>query len=282
MERDMRNRKPASVLFAPIAASVVIAAWLLAGGTPSARAADAGQADVITDDTAATCREAAVQGLPDVARDALARIDGDGRQLLALRGYLRARDLEARWSWDEARIQAYQDSPEQRAAHAQVAKVQDAFAAAHPGYRLHVNLQVRSLEEQLRKWNGNASVAAAADALAAAAGQACDPARPAAFAAWLRGWRPPQAVNLAVPGLSSHGQGRAYDFQVMQGDALVAGTDSRSRQSQWIDAGWATRLATAVRESGAAFTGPLASPDEPWHYSYMPPAHESDAATAAP
>jgi hypothetical protein len=282
MEREMRNRRAASILSASIAASVIFAVWLFAGSAPTARADDADQADVFAAGTLATCREAAGQGLPEAARDALVRIDGDGRQLLALRGYLRASDLEARWSWDDARIRAYQDSPEQRAAHAQVARVQDAFAAANPGYRLHANLQVRSLEEQLRKWNGNASVAAAADALAAAAGPACDPARPDAFAAWLRGWRPAAAVNLAVPGLSSHGQGRAYDFQVMQGDTLVAGTDSGSRQSQWIEAGWATRLATAVRESGATFSGPLASPDEPWHYSYTPPASEDEAPSAAP
>lgn len=220
----------------------------------------------------AACRDAAVRDLPSPARAALPRIDGEGRQLLALRGYLRAKDLVARWSWDAARIRAYRDSAEQRAAQAEVAKVQARFAADNPGHHLYVNLQVRSLDAQLLAWNGNASVARAAMALAADAAMACDRDGPAAFAAWLRGWTPPAAVNLATPGLSAHGQGRAYDFQVMRGAERVAGTESRHRQAQWIDAGWGARLAEAVRLSGAAFTGPLATPDEPWHYAYTPPA----------
>ena len=32
----------------------------------------------------------------------------------------------------------------------------------------------------------------------------------------------------------------------------------------------AARQAAAVRESGASLSGPLRSPDEPWHYRYVP------------
>ena len=216
------------------------------------------------------CFDAAAASLPVQAGEALARIDGQGRQLLAVRSYLRAADLAGQWSWSQERIEAYEGSAAQRAAHADVARVQAAFAAANPGYALHVNLQVRSLDEQVRKWNGNASVGAAADALLRAATRACSPGREALFERWLRSWRPPAAVNLAAPGLSSHGQALAYDFQVVQGHALVAGTDSRSVQSRWIAEGWAARLAAAVRESGASLSGPLRSPDEPWHYRYEP------------
>lgn len=221
-------------------------------------------------DTLVTCRDAAAAGLKPSARAALARIEGDDRRLLALRGYLRAGDTDPRWSWSEAQIKAYDGSPEQQQAHAEVARVQARFAADNPGYALHVNLQVRSLDEQLRKWNGNASVGAAAQALQRAAAGACTPATASSFAGWLRAWRPPAPVNLAVPGLSPHGQGRAYDFQVMQGDTLVAGTDSSRRQSDWVEGGWAERLAAAVQASGARFEGPLRSPDEPWHYAYVP------------
>jgi len=228
------------------------------------------------------CRDAAAAAVPAPARDALPAIDGSGRQLLALRGYLRARDLEQRWSWSEARIEAYAGSPEQAAAHAAIGKVQDAFAQANPGYRLHVNLRVRSLDEQLRKWNGNASVAAAAAALASAAEGACDPQETDRFVAWLKAWRPPAAVNLATPGLSSHGQARAFDFQVMQDDTLVAGVDSGRRQQDWIDGGWGERLAAAVRVSGEPFEGPLRSPDEPWHYAYVPSAEPESPPPASP
>ncbi|WP_372016551.1 hypothetical protein [Pseudoxanthomonas sp. 10H] len=223
------------------------------------------------EDGLGACRQAAAHALPAPARDVLPRIDGEGRQLLALRSYLRARDLDARWSWSQARIDAYAGSDEQRTAHAEVAKVQSAFAAANPGYSLHVNLQVRSLDDQLRKWNTNASVARAAAALAAAAAEACARQGQAGFGRWLREWPTPSAVTLAAPGLSPHGQGRAYDFQVMRGGTLVAGTDSGSVRSRWVGDGWAGRLAAAVRASGAAFSGPLRSPDEPWHYQYEPP-----------
>jgi len=216
-----------------------------------------------------SCRDGATAALPAVARDALLRIGDSGRQLLALRSYLRARDLEQRWSWSDARIRAYAGSAEQQHAQAEVARVQARFAADNPGYGLHVNLQVRSLDEQLRKWNGNASVGAAASALSEEAAGVC--AHVAAdFAGWLRAWAPPSPVNLAAPGLSPHGQGRAYDFQVMQGERLVAGTDSGRAEMDWIDAGWASRLVAAMRDSGARFEGPLRSPSEPWHYAYVP------------
>jgi len=229
-------------------------------------AAQASPADLIA------CRDTAASTLPAPAREALGRIDGTGRRLLALRSYLRAGDLAARWSWSQAQIEAYEGSPAQQVAHAAVASVQAAFAVANPGYALYVNLQVRSLDEQLRKWNENASVGAAAQALEAAAATACTPGGGKEFAAWLRAWQPPSAVNLAAPGLSPHGQGLAYDFQVMQGQVLVAGADSAQIASRWRADGWAERLAAAVRDSGAAFTGPLRSPDEPWHYNYVPPA----------
>ncbi len=219
----------------------------------------------------ATCGEAAARALPAPAQAALARIDELGRRLLALRGYLRVRDLPVRWSWDEARIAAYAGSPEQAQAQADVKRVQDSFAAANPGHALRVNLQVRSLDVQLQKWNTNASVAAAAASLSGVAIDACKPEAAGAFAAWLRGWQPPTQVNLAAPGLSAHGQGHAFDFQVLKDGALVAGTDSRTAAADWVASGWAARLADAVKASGAPFTGPLQSPDEPWHYTYRPP-----------
>jgi hypothetical protein len=119
------------------------------------------------------CRDRAASALPPPAREILPRIQGLGGQLLALRSYLRARDLAARWSWTEAQIAAWQGSAAQRAAFDAVARVQRAFADRNPGYMVYANLQVRSLEVQLARWNGNASVLAAADALVPAARAAC-------------------------------------------------------------------------------------------------------------
>ena len=53
--------------------------------------------------------------------------------------------------------------------------------------------------------------------------------------------------------------------------AVAALVTAASRASaDWIDAGWASRLAAAMRDSGARFEGPLRSPSEPWHYAYVP------------
>lgn len=215
------------------------------------------------------CLQEASSTLPDEASAALARIDGTPRKLLALRSYLRARNLESRWSWTEARISKYQGSPEQLRAQAALARVQARFSQLNPGYSLYVNSKVRSLDTQLARWDTNASVGIAADALAEDAEAACalDASR---FARWLKGWHPPVPANLAAPGLSSHGQARAFDFQVQQGGQVIAGTDARTIDTVWKADGWARRLAQAIKEAGPAFDGPLRSPREPWHYAFHP------------
>ena len=219
----------------------------------------------------AICREAVAKQLPAVTKPGLAQIDGTPLQLLAMSSYLRVRDLAGRWSWNDAEIAAYQKSQERTAALAEIGKVQARFAERNPGFRLHVNLQVRSLDQQIAKWNSNASVAAAAEQLMAEAVGHCDKDKPDGFVAWLRGFRPTPRANLAAPGLSAHGQGRAFDFQVYAGDRLVAGTDSRTIQERWLDDGWADRLHASISEASDRFAGPLRSPNEPWHYAYRSP-----------
>jgi hypothetical protein len=70
----------------------------------------------------------------------------------------------------------------------------------------------------------------------------------------------------------------AVDFQVRQGNRTIAGPDSSVVNSVWIAQGWRDRLQAAVRASGSSFTGPLASPAEPWHYDYRPAEYASLAA----
>ncbi len=215
------------------------------------------------------CLQQAASTLPAVARSALDRIDAAPRQLLALRSYLRVQHLERRWSWTEAEVDDYRGSPEQLQAQEALARVQSHFSALNPGYTLYVNTRVRSLDTQLARWNSNASVGAAADALADDAEAACK--RDASgFAGWLKQWHPPVPARLAAPGLSAHGQARAFDFQVKQGESIIAGTDSHSIGTVWEADGWARRLAQAVHEAGPAFGGPLCSPREPWHYTFDP------------
>ncbi len=215
---------------------------------------------------------------------ALAGIDGAGRQLLALRGYLRAgAGLAGRWSWTDEQIAAFAQSPENRAMQAEIAGVRRAFTAANPGYGLWVNPQVRSLDIQLRNWNVNASVSRAAAGMlrAVETWRSSAPVKampaadvPRAAAKFIAAFTPAPIPTLAAPGLSPHGQMRAVDFQVRQGDRTIAGPVSATIARDWEASGWATKLQSAVRAGSDRFTGPLQSPREPWHYTYAAAAAE--------
>jgi hypothetical protein len=223
---------------------------------------------------------AVLSALDPRAASALERIDGTGRQLLAARSYLRAGScLAERWSWSDAEFLAWQDSPAQPALDAAVTRVRAAFESANPGYTLHVNPEVRSLEIQLERWNSNESIASAAFALSEAAATMVQapgfpapgtPLAQAAFGDLLRAFVPSPTPPLAAPGLSSHGQMRAVDFVVKQGDRMVAGASTADIPAIWTGRGWTKRLNAAVLASGAPFTGPLLIPDEPWHYDFRP------------
>jgi len=218
--------------------------------------------------------DTASTGLDSHAVETLHRIHGANRQLLALRAYLRAGDsLSARWSWSQEQLEQYPSTPEGKAAALDIDAVVDAFAKANPGYELQVNREPRSLEVQLAHWNENASVAAVAETLAKSLDQRFGgSAAPAA--ADLRDalihWIPDTAAALAAPGLSAHGQGRAFDFSVSRNGNIVASLQASSARSQWDEAGWTAKLHAAVVASGRPFVGPLQSPYEPWHYAYTP------------
>jgi hypothetical protein len=245
---------------------LALAAWAACG-----QAAD----DAVVANLAAV-REA----LDPRAASALERIDGAGRQLLAARAYLRAgAGLAERWSWSGAEIDAWRGSPSQAALDAAIARVRSAFEAANPGYTLHVNPEVRSFEIQLERWNSNPSIAAAASALADAAALAVQsqgfpapgtPLAHTAFGDFLRAFAPSPMPPLAAPGLSAHGQMRAVDFVVAQGERIVAGASTADIPAAWNGEGWAGRVKAAVLASGAPFVGPLRFPDEPWHFDYRP------------
>jgi hypothetical protein len=222
--------------------------------------------------------DAADVGLDPRALDALSRIHGADRQLLALRAYLRAGDsLPARWSWSQEQLNDYPMTAEGRAAAVDVDAVLAAFAAANPGYSLRVNRMPRSLEQQLNRWNENASVGRVAVELRASLERQFLPKAGlpdvAQLQAALVGWKPSVAAPLAAPGLSAHGQGRAFDFEIDRAGQAVAGFDAARARQQWDAKGWTGKLRAAVLASGTPFTGPLGSPYEPWHYAYSPTRH---------
>jgi hypothetical protein len=216
---------------------------------------------------------------PRVA-DALDRIDGMGRRLLALRSYVRSRaQLADRWSWTSEQIAAYQGTPEHSELQQEIDRVRAAFVRENPGFELWVNPQVRSLDIQIEHWNTNESVAAAAENLLAAADEFIgSPTFPAgqsaratkALESFLASHVPVPTPTIAAPGLSPHGQMRAIDFQVHQGERVVAGPRTSTIDIEWDGAGWSAKLDAAVRSASQRFVGPLAWPREPWHFTYSP------------
>lgn len=215
-----------------------------------------------------------VQNLPEPARKALDRIPDQDRKLLAMRSYLRsARSIESRWSWTAAEIEAYRKSDQYVTAMAAVAAVSKAFELKNPGYTLHINTEVRSLDEQIEKWNANGSVKAAAGEIGATTTKwlADNPkAGPGDLRNFLSDWNPASTASLAAPGLTAHGRGAAFDFQVAKGGAVIAGADTGSVSGRWEGDGWSEKLKEAVLLSTLPFEGPLTDPNEPWHYDYKP------------
>jgi len=232
---------------------------------------------------------AVTHDLPAQAKDALQRIDGKPRQLLAVRAYLRAgAQLQSRWSWSAEEIRTYEASQEYRDLLTEIATVRARFEAANPGYSLYANTAARSLDLQVQRWNSNKSVGVIANRLQQAAERelAAYPAHPDAkatlrFAEFLRAWRPvPAAAPLAAPGLSLHGRSRAIDFQIVQHGRIIAPTEVGKVRSVWEDQGWARRLASVMRDTH--FVGPLQSPNEPWHYEYAPRTRAGDSKERLP
>jgi len=220
---------------------------------------------------------------PPPANEALVQIPDQGRKLLALRSYVKAgAHLLERWSWTEDEIEAFQGSAEQTALLAEVAAVVDHFAQANPGYEIYANTKVRSLDEQIRNWNKNASVGEAASEIRTAwreqfgsDAQGSDIPSEKSMRAWLSKFNGANRAAIAAPGLTLHGQAKAIDFQIMHSGKLVARADTKQIESVWRAEGWDVKLKASMAAAGPSFKGPLLSPDEPWHYDYTPAAGSS-------
>lgn len=224
-----------------------------------------------------------VHGLPEKVRGALARIPDKRRRLAAMKYYLRRseQEIERKWAWTSEEARIYRTSPEYYRAMAEIATVKQSFARLNPGYQLAVDMEIRSLGNQIGKWNSvrsiglvaedlmTASLAFIADSITAQDSGATDTGLNR-FIPFLRDFEPKHVPTVAVPGLSQHGQLRAFDFRVMRGGRVVAGASTRTITSAWDRAGWTVRLCEAIEAASGRFEGPLAEPYEPWHYEYRP------------
>jgi hypothetical protein len=225
--------------------------------------------------------QAAAKSLAPPQREALAKIKNEDRRYLATTYYLRAGDsIEFRWSWTHDQIATYEQSTEYQETLAEIEKISARFAADNPRYQLYANVQVRSLEEQLSHWQTVRSIGVVArefrkSALAELAQESYT--RPQSeesvnrFRDFLITWRASWPPTLAAPGLSLHGQGRAYDFQIRDTNGnTIAGADTSTIDSIWERKGWTKKLSAAVHAASNKFVGPLTIPREPWHYEYRP------------
>lgn len=217
---------------------------------------------------------------PPPSGDALLKIPDPGRKLLALRSYIRyGSKIADYWSWTREQVKAFEGSPEHQRLLAEIAAVRGHFRAANPGYDIYVHSAVRSLDEQLASWNSNNSVRAGAEELLAAhkaafGDRGLEPTKidGKKLGAWLRDYMPAKRTNLAAPGLTRHGRASAIDFQIMKNGAIYAGASVAQVKSIWRAEGWDEKLRASIMAVSKSFYGPLADPEEPWHYDYSPPA----------
>lgn len=211
-------------------------------------------------------------------QQAIRGIEGLPKRLLAVKYYLRRRgQTKSAWAWSRSETERYMKTPSYHKSMAEVAKVRKIFEGMNPGYTIKVNTEIRPLGEQIRIWNSTASIETAGNDLykktLVAMADTTWPDRPEKsallrFQKLLLATKVIAVPTAAVPGFSQHGQLRAFDFIITKGEAIVAGTDYASQRSVWDAPGWTEKLQTAIDSAGNNLTGPLASPREPWHYTY--------------
>lgn len=269
----VQNRVWGSVRGPALFICLLLGAHLLCSAQPASQSRDRGWQ---------AYSDSLVPLLPDFVQATLKRIPDSRRRLLAMGSYFRRRDsLELEWAWTSKQVAQFKQTGEYARMLVEIEKVKQMFAQENPGYSLGVNIGARSLETQIGKWNSVRSVGKSA-------GQFLDSCR-AAMADTLLFPELPDSASLlrfrqflevceldedqvptvAVPGLSKHGQLRAFDFKVMKGRRLIAGTTSATIPSLWDGAGWTEKLHRAVTAASDRFEGPLPSPYEPWHYTYL-------------
>lgn len=214
---------------------------------------------------------------------ALRRIGVTPRRLLALKYYLgRLPEVDSIWAWTAEEARAYRKTEEYGHAIAEVTRVRNVFDSLYPGYSLKAPMEIRSLEAQLRNWNSVRSVAVVADSLFdSCMVMMADTTSPFGngggiqaerFREFLVAWETPVAPTVAVPGLSQHGQLRAFDFRIYRRRRLIAGATAATIERAWDSSGWTAKLKAAVALASSHFYGPLQNPYEPWHYTYTPSA----------
>jgi len=228
--------------------------------------------------------EAVIPILPECVRTTLDKIPNAGRRMLAVAYYVRRIDeIDRGWSWTSEQVAAFRKTDEYDTMVSEIEKVRRHFSEQYRGYGLRVTVDARSLDVQTHKWNTVGSVGRATSDFIDSCGRVLEdsaafPSTPDSlsvprFIEFLETYSPLEGriPTVAVPGLSKHGQLCAFDFKVVKGRRLVAGTSAASIPRQWEKPGWTLRLMFAVFDVSDRFEGPLDIPYEPWHYTISSP-----------
>jgi len=203
--------------------------------------------------------------------------------LLAARQYIRYmkthRNVWESWAWNDAQIEQWYKSDGFKQASRLIDNINTKFQSANSGYRLRVKKTVRTVETQIQYWRDSDQTLRIGiqlrDKLAKELDQSGYTDTPGKTEAetlqkYLANVHLSEKIMVAVPGLSDHGHGNAYDLVVEDTKGTTMAGASASWKSTWDGPhGWTAKLKTAVEAAGEGhFKGPLQSPYEPWHYEY--------------
>ncbi len=168
------------------------------------------------------------KGLDAQIQGALTGMQLMERRVLAVRGYLRfpsmgRGSIADNWTWSNQDMEDFKKSAEFTRMRSAVSDVKTTFAAQNSGHTLSVDPdKVRSLEKQVSLWNQNASVQKLGRELKGKLQKALEklPDTPdatslAAFKKVLVEAGLSGSPTNATPGLSQHGQAKAFDFVVI-------------------------------------------------------------------
>lgn len=226
-------------------------------------------------------------------------------------GYL---NFRMKWAWTSEDVQKYMSSEDGKKLKERIAAVSKNFQqqTGLSGYTLdHASLE-RTLDTQISLWKGNWSVAKLGPQLvtklnaALVAGKYPDPPTDDSLAKFYKALRgttldpvanpnnPKKTYSTptnAAPGMSDHGRLSAIDFIVKQNGKAVVGT-ATAQIDKWKEkvegrVSYAEGLKAAVTKLNSdagttIFDGPLAAPEEPWHYIYIPLKNAEEKKRALP
>lgn len=218
------------------------------------------------------------------------------RRLFCLHRYVRILDkhsgnwVDDNWAFTKDEYKEWKKTDDFKLRKREIQAIQNRFKASNPGFQLIAGSKHRPLGDQIDNWKKNKSVRLNAETYIAQAKTEvrkpvyialdtfldartpqCREDEVASIRAFYdflnQKYFPSPKLMVATPGFSNHGTGLAIDFVVKKADGTVV--VSATNADKWTNTGWGGKLATAMR-GAAHFSGPLKSPNEPWHWTFDP------------